>query len=613
MQQTQTVEPLFSVASNEAGPKSAEKKSRTKGVQTEPRSPRNERLRHTEADASLTRNTLVVQVVLSFVTNLLKTLKLKTMHKRRSLTMANKVIGYNSFRTINNNAKRVLAVIKAKRAGTCDFTGISFKAGAEVSPILKNNKADGGKRNKTVWVLAGALCNFFDTNEVGAGWSFTAPSGKKFVCRDGAKSVYALWSPYYEESNAKLGYYAQHANAFDKDETETETPETPEAEEVTEADITPEADEDGPMYEGTNKRVVNKADDGIDAIKKLLGINATPDEVMAELKRLQEAEAKRSEWEKSSDSAPVTRGDLERYIEKVDQLEAEKTITLDSINADGVIEKIEGLLHKQFQKVLELVQAGENVLLVGPAGSGKSFMAEQIAAAMELPSYTICGSEDTSTYDLFGRRTIVDGHGQEAFVPGPFAKAYSGWSDERIECDAGLLVVDEYDAMHPNTVISMNVPLANGKCPLDRCWELPEVKRSPKFRFIAIGNTYGTGADYLYSRNRQDAASLNRFGGGTGVVFIDYDEAMEKAMLRKQIDASDTANWSLFDALLKLRRNVSENRVQQIVGMRTILSAHTRWMVCGHTPKAIIEDLTHGWTADEKAKALDGVFECLAD
>ena len=210
--------------------------------------------------------------------------------------MANKVIGYNSFRTINNNAKRVLAVIKAKRAGTCDFTGISFKAGAEVSPILKNNKAEGGKRNKTVWVLATSLCNHLHTNEIGAGWSFTAPSGKKFILRNGAKTIYSLWTDYHTKANEGFDYSAHEANAFDKPETETET-ETPEVTEVTEADVvdeTPEADEAGAMYEGTNKRVVNKADDGIDAIKKLLGINATPDEVMAELKRLQEAEAKRS-------------------------------------------------------------------------------------------------------------------------------------------------------------------------------------------------------------------------------------------------------------------------------------------------------------------------------
>ena len=555
-----------------------------------------------------------------------------------------KVIGYvKIFSDRNAHPEgRALPVISATRWGRCAVSGKSYTEGEHLSPVLKLND----KRNKTVWVLTRELLQQiingkpmaqmaappFETEVEGDERGFILCGGAKEV-----KSGYKLWGERHDAKNSERDDFGFPGDCgtfprlpYEVPNTKNEAaPAAPvedkdEAIEVTDEDIeeaTEEATEEAPKEETEAPKEETEApkeeaevdDKGLQALKDLLGIGVTPDEVLKELKRLQEAEAKRSAWEKSSDSAPITRGELTAWTEKVDQLEQDKTIHLDAIQPDGSIEKIEGLLHKQFQTVLDCLHLGLNVMLVGPAGSGKSFMAEQLAAALSLPYYGISGNDETSTYDLYGRRSIVDAAGQEAFIPGPFTKAYAGWDDERVKAKAGLLCLDEYDACDPNTIISMNGPLANGHCFLDRSWEKPEVKRSEDFRFLAIANTFGTGGDYLYSRNPQDSASLNRFGGGAAVFYIDYDHAMEKALLRSTIEASDTADWSLFEAIRKMRRNVGKAKLHKIVGMRLLLDGYKRWLGKGHEPKAIIEDFTAGWTPDEKVKGLEGVFECLND
>jgi cobaltochelatase CobS len=86
--------------------------------------------------------------------------------------------------------------------------------------------------------------------------------------------------------------------------------------------------------------------------------------------------------------------------------------------------------------------------------------------------------------------------------------------------NGGLFLVDEIDAGNPNVLAVLNASLSNSWC------AFPDkmVRRHPKFRCVAAGNTWGTGRTIQYvGRNPIDAATLNRF------VYIqwDYDEALE--------------------------------------------------------------------------------------
>ncbi len=165
-----------------------------------------------------------------------------------------------------------------------------------------------------------------------------------------------------------------------------------------------------------------------------------------------------------------------------------------------------GHQHPAFASVLRKLQAGLNVCLVGPAGSGKTTLAEHCATALDLPYY-FTGAVD-SPYKLSG---FVDANGR--IVSTQFRKAYT---------DGGLFLFDEIDGSNPGAVLAFNAALANGYADFPGA-EGP-TKRHPNFRCIAASNTFWNGADRVYvGRYQLDAASIDRFA----FIEMDYDANWE--------------------------------------------------------------------------------------
>src|SRR5690606_7558053 len=96
----------------------------------------------------------------------------------------------------------------------------------------------------------------------------------------------------------------------------------------------------------------------------------------------------------------------------------------------------------------KMVAAGVNVWLAGPAGSGKTTAAEQVAKALKLKFY-FNGAIDTE-YKLSG---FVDAHGR--IVSTAFREAYT---------NGGVYLFDEVDASLPSATLAFNAALANGQC-----------------------------------------------------------------------------------------------------------------------------------------------------
>ena len=146
-----------------------------------------------------------------------------------------------------------------------------------------------------------------------------------------------------------------------------------------------------------------------------------------------------------------------------------------------------------FDDIMEDVKDGFYVYLFGPAGSGKSHTAEQVAEALGL--------------DFYGQTTIqfahdVRGYGDAGgnFQATPFYKAFAF---------GGLYFQDEYDRSNAEAAIVLNTALANGY------YDFPVIGRveaHPNFRFMAAGNTLMTGADEEYVTGQEiDASSRDRF------------------------------------------------------------------------------------------------------
>ena len=144
--------------------------------------------------------------------------------------------------------------------------------------------------------------------------------------------------------------------------------------------------------------------------------------------------------------------------------------------------------------MLSKLSRGFHIYLHGPAGSGKSHTAEQLAKDLGLPFYsqtTVQFAHDVRGYGDAGGR----------FITTPFFQAFS---------EGGLYFQDEYDRSFPEASIVLNTALANGY------YDFPVIGRvfaHESFRFMAAGNTLMKGADDQYVTGQaQDASSADRFG-----------------------------------------------------------------------------------------------------
>lgn len=202
-------------------------------------------------------------------------------------------------------------------------------------------------------------------------------------------------------------------------------------------------------------------------------------------------------------------------------------------------EDVEGqTYHEKFETILKFVLADEPVMLVGPAGSGKNVICKQIADVLGLNFYFT--GKITQEYQIKG---FIDANG--TYHETPFYKAFT---------QGGVFMLDEIDASIPEALVALNAAIAN------RYYDFPtgQVQAHPKFRVIAAGNTFGTGASYTYSGRAQlDGASLDRFA----VIYVDYDEEIEKSL---------TQDTELITFIDKFRKACIEDGIQHITSYRAV-------------------------------------------
>lgn len=196
--------------------------------------------------------------------------------------------------------------------------------------------------------------------------------------------------------------------------------------------------------------------------------------------------------------------------------EVKKKVTL--CVDDGREIKLEGVIHESFDTVLAYVLENEPIMMVGPAGSGKNVIAEQVSQTVDIPFYFT--NAVTQEFKLTG---FTDAMG--VYHESEFYKAFK---------NGGLFFLDEMDASIPETLVILNSAIANGY--FDFPAPIGKVYAHKDFRVIASGNTFGTGASYQYSgRNQLDGASLNRFG----IEYVNYDSRIEDNMAGNDHDLLD--------------------------------------------------------------------------
>ncbi|MFA6728507.1 MAG: AAA family ATPase [Prevotella sp.] len=170
-------------------------------------------------------------------------------------------------------------------------------------------------------------------------------------------------------------------------------------------------------------------------------------------------------------------------------------------------------------KLVKLKELGFPILLVGPAGCGKTRAGIECASQLDLTFYPQGPMLDA--FDVVGYK---DAYG--VFHDTPTTMACK---------NGGVLFYDEFDGSSPEVVLVINAMLANGYLP---CGE-GKIMCHKDLYVICACNTYGRGATAGYTaRSTLDSATRDRFL----VIDVDYEQDIEDALCGSKKMANDWRN-----------------------------------------------------------------------
>jgi len=271
------------------------------------------------------------------------------------------------------------------------------------------------------------------------------------------------------------------------------------------------------------------------------------------------------------------REEIKKAAEEVKRIEIVHHV---KVGTDPVVQ-LKEVLPEAFDTLLQLAVERQNILMVGPAGCGKTHTASLLAKALNLPYASQSCSAGMSESALIGWLLPTGANGKFAYVQSKFVELYE---------NGGVFLLDEIDGADPNVLIYINQALANDSFFLPQRFEKPEVKKHKDFIAIAAANTFGTGATALYTaRNSLDAATLDRFKVGT--VEMEYSAAIEE----KLVDA-ELLKWGR-----QVRSCINKHGLRQIMSTRVLLDAtkmkrNQNWSVA-----KIHENYLRAWSKEERA------------
>lgn len=286
---------------------------------------------------------------------------------------------------------------------------------------------------------------------------------------------------------------------------------------------------------------------------KLLPPQSAQDGAMRRIAR-EEAAAEGARAVSGAIAAAVERGVRKAEVCALVRCEVAKVVTearpsvIDVRVNGGAPIRVDGDTHA----VLLALGAACHVFLVGPAGTGKSTMAQQASRALRLAFFALSVGPTTPTSKLFG---YLDAGG--FYHDTPFRQAYQ---------HGGLMLLDELDNGHPGLLTELNQALA-----LDIC-AFPDgmVARHARFRLVATGNTYATGGDRQYvGRQALDAATLDRLV----TIDVPVDENLETRLALAHALSRPEQVERMIAEVRRLRRAAEENKLPVIFSLRASINA----------------------------------------
>jgi len=229
----------------------------------------------------------------------------------------------------------------------------------------------------------------------------------------------------------------------------------------------------------------------------------------------------------------------------------------------------EGSIESQI--ISDLIE-GNNVYLMGKAGTGKTYLAKALTDAIGQADFLINCSQFTSPIEIRGGQTI------KGYEEGQLIKAWA---------TGGILILDELPKLDPNTAGLLNDALAeaasqpkyddNGKVIEDTIPYIVNGKGEKiykgqdqkiddlKFRFcvIATGNTDMMNVGNKYAGNqRQDYSLVDRFAGSFYTLDENSTAVTEKKMVYPYV----------YNVSVVMRKFLNEKDAVQSISLRTMLN-----------------------------------------
>jgi midasin (ATPase involved in ribosome maturation) len=213
-----------------------------------------------------------------------------------------------------------------------------------------------------------------------------------------------------------------------------------------------------------------------------------------------------------------------------------------------------------FWEIVDDVLAGNNVYLIGEAGGGKTYTAEQISAIIGRKAVTLNCSQYTSPLEILGGQSI------DGFKEG---KLIDCWKNGKI------LIMDEMPKLDPNTAGLFNDALAkSSKTKTDESQRInsanteePPIPRNKDFGIIATGNIYPNTAppEQYRGNNQQDLSLLDRFSGS--VYYTDFNETLDQKMCRFEfLYRFLVGNYHEY-----IKKKMNNQTLPTPIGLRTII------------------------------------------
>ena len=254
-----------------------------------------------------------------------------------------------------------------------------------------------------------------------------------------------------------------------------------------------------------------------------------------------------------------------------------------------------------FQKLLSDLKAYNNVYLYGGAGTGKTFVAEQMAKFLGWKYVEINCNQFTSPLELVGGQTI------KGYQKGKLEMAWTNIMENDTKVAGAVLCLDELPKLDPNTAGVLNAALAKtkqkgqGKTPIIYNGRGQEIKLENMF-VIGTGNTQLNDTSPEYEANfKQDLSLQDRFAGSTYEVIADYQSEYEVFM------KGVTFIWLY---LIKLREKILDRKLTGVafVSIRIMMSLKDTYLVY-RTPE--LQKINSDYAIKTPKTLKDGLDEFL--